>query len=117
MSMAKPSVKALARFIRSIWKTKRPKNRRNSTEASTLGPVISMNLNYLVELESDLLPSCLCLNYRIPDRFIVGRLVARVREILVKVVLLGYNSLLICPRHYSRIGASLHSHGRPFSNC
>lgn len=36
MSLANPAVKALAKFIRSSWKTRRPRNRSGKTDRSTL---------------------------------------------------------------------------------
>lgn len=41
MSLAKLSVSALARFIRSSWKTSRPRNRRGSKEQSTLKTLLA----------------------------------------------------------------------------
>lgn len=41
MSLAKPPVRALARFMRSNWKTRRPRNRSGRTEESILEALLA----------------------------------------------------------------------------
>lgn len=48
ISVAKPPVNALAMFMRSSWKAKRPRKSRGSTEKSTLGEKACQRRNFSI---------------------------------------------------------------------